>query len=48
MFLSCYSDLWCKVGGIGALPLGQKLLSFPPLELLSCECAVLVQLLGLP
>ena len=42
MFLSCVSDLWCKVIGIGAQPLGEKTLSIPPLELFTCECALCV------
>lgn len=33
--------LWCIAGEIGALPLWGKPLSFPPLQLLTCECAVL-------
>ena len=44
LFLSCVSDLQCEVGGIGALPLGGKPLSIPPLELFTCGCALLCHL----
>ena len=44
MFPSFVSDLWCKVGGIGALPLGEKPLSIPHLELFTCGCALLCHL----
>ena len=35
------SDPQCEVGRIGALPLWEKSLSCPPLELFTCECALL-------
>ena len=44
MFLSCVSDLCSEVGRIGALPLGKKPLSIPPLELFTCEHALLCHL----
>lgn len=44
MFLRYDSELWCRIGGIGALPLGEKLLSTPPVELILCECALLCPL----
>lgn len=42
--LGCVSDLLCEVGGIAALPLGEEPLSIPPLELFTCECALLYYL----
>ena len=45
MFLSCDSDLWCEVGGIGAFPLGEKSLSMPFLEMFTCECGWVCPLL---
>lgn len=44
MSLKCDSDLWCKVGRLGALPLGEKPLSFSPLGLFTCECVLLCSL----
>ena len=44
LFLSCVSDLRCEVGGFGALPLGEKSLSIPPLEMFTCECALFCHL----
>ena len=41
LFLRCVSDLRCEVGGIGALPLGEKALSIPSLGLFIFECALL-------
>ena len=42
LFLSCVSVLRCEVGGNGALPLGDKPLSIPPLELFTVNvlCSV--------
>ena len=44
LFLSCVSDLWYEVGGIGALPLGKKALSITPLELFTCWVCSVVKL----
>ena len=45
LFLCCVSDLQCKVGGIGALPLGGKQpLSVLPLEVFTCGRALLCHL----
>ena len=45
MFLdSVVCDLQCKVGEIGGLPLGDKSLIIPPLELFICGCALLCEL----
>lgn len=44
MFLSCFSDVRCEVGGIGVHPLGEKPLSIPTLVLFTCECALLCPL----
>ena len=41
LFLSWVSDLRCEAGGIGAQPLGEKSLSFPPLEWFTRACALL-------
>ena len=41
LFLTCISDLWWEVDGTEALPLEEKPLSIPPLELLTCEHALL-------
>ena len=35
--LRCVSDPWWEVGRNGVLPLGQKTLSFPALELFTCK-----------
>ena len=45
LFLSCVSDLWYKIGRIEALPLGEKPLSIPPLQVFTCQCALLCPLL---
>ena len=37
MFLNYDSHLRCEVSGIGGLPLGEKALSFPSLEMLICD-----------
>ena len=42
--LSCVSDLQCEIGRIGALPLGEKPLNIPSLELFTCDCALLCPL----
>lgn len=44
LLLSCGSDLWCEVGKIGALPLGEETLTSLPLELFHSECALLCHL----
>lgn len=44
MFPRYDSELWCEIGGTGALPLGEKSLSTPPVEPILCECALLCPL----
>lgn len=44
LFLGCYSNLWYKEVGIGALLLGEKPLSISPQELFACECDLLCSL----
>lgn len=36
------SNLWCDVGGIGALLLTEEPLNIPPLELFTCGCVYCV------
>ena len=38
MFLRCDSELWCRIGGTGALPRERSLRA--SLELLTCACAL--------
>ena len=44
LFLGCISDLRCEGGRSGALPLGGKPLSIPPLELVTYGCPLLCHL----
>ena len=45
-FLSCVSDLQCKVRGTGTLPAGERLLTSPPLEVFTSHASSQITLAG--